>query len=146
MTPDDAGPYRTPSDLAVVDEHTFETSTRGVFVASIAIALVLVAACFFAGNRTTTLPIEEQVVKLAEQPERFDEFIQQYGQYHRGGPHVLLGNGKVEFITDSEAPETMAGGNVESIGSTSDVNPYGLWGHLGSRSADAKTENGVRSD
>ena len=57
------------------------------------------------------------------------------GSYHKGGCHVLMGDGAVVFMTDSiesgSASEPSPRGNLGSGESL--WSPYGLWGALGTR-------------
>ena len=63
---------------------------------------------------------------------------------HVGGVHVLMGDGAVDFITDSiEAGNSrtpcvycnIAGGGGDSVTEEGSKSPYGLWGALGTRAS-----------
>ncbi|WP_404307322.1 DUF1559 family PulG-like putative transporter [Neorhodopirellula lusitana] len=57
--------------------------------------------------------------------------ISTMGSRHKGGAHVLMGDGAVKFITDS----IEAGSNTSAPAGAGERSTYGLWGSLGTRAS-----------
>ncbi|WP_414707210.1 DUF1559 domain-containing protein [Rhodopirellula sp. UBA1907] len=71
------------------------------------------------------------------------------GSRHQGGCHVLMGDGAARFITDSNDAGNADRGQVGAHAQHNDPastpgseSPYGLWGALGTRSANEVLSEG----
>ncbi len=128
-------PYQPPSPIgceAAEGSARRQGSGRGWGMAAGAIAFTVFAFSGIASFSANRSPSNDAGQRGSPRPGaswgemELNAFVQQYGARHRGGAHVLLDDGTVEFLQPSNSIS-------DSPTSAETSSPYGLWVGLGTR-------------
>ncbi|MCA9140037.1 MAG: hypothetical protein KDB00_24860 [Planctomycetales bacterium] len=145
-------PYRAPNEVTAhtKDPHWFPAKNK-VATALSATCVVAAAAIWllFRGAPQPTgvsapTPIQETEVVIDDQPLDIKEFVQQY-TYTRGGAHVLKDDATVKFLVDDNS-KRVVDVDISRMLEGGEKSPYGLWGTLGTKDANQKTDRTSESD
>ena len=126
-------PYLTPSKVAEETDAEQRPRSRRFVVGFGILAFgvfSLFALRFYQVGETSKPPTDAPIDETIDFDLPLQKEVVRFSRYSRGGAHVLMGDGEVEWITD-DVP-------VITTRETSNDTSYGLWGSLGARATDTE--------